>query len=121
MPERTSEHHMADRMMNNKLGNTTEITLSADEVRELIARRAYDLYQQRGTGLGDCLSDWLRAEAEVVTMLLAEPHETADTQKPNGQLVGRTVKPSRVIKAGNRSQLVGRLQKRKNALKSNPS
>ena len=117
----TSEHHLRDRMMNNKLRNTAEGALSFDEVRELIARRAYDLYQQRGTGLGDELSDWLIAEAEVVTMLLAEPQETAGTRKPNGQLVGRTVTPIRVMKAGNRPQLVRRLQKRKNVIKSNPA
>ena len=45
---------------------------SAVEAREMIASRAYELYEQRGAGSGDALSDWLRAEAELVTMLLQE-------------------------------------------------
>jgi hypothetical protein len=38
-------------------------TASPDE----IARRAYDLYQQRGGADGNDLEDWLRAERELLT------------------------------------------------------
>ena len=38
-------------------------TVSQDE----IARRAYDLYQQRGGDGGSDLDDWLRAERELLT------------------------------------------------------
>jgi hypothetical protein len=34
-------------------------------LRELIARRAYELYEERGRTDGDDLNDWLRAETEV--------------------------------------------------------
>jgi hypothetical protein len=33
---------------------------------ELIARRAYELYESRGSGPGDELTDWLTAEREVL-------------------------------------------------------
>jgi hypothetical protein len=35
------------------------------ELSELIARRAYELYEERGKCDGEDLDDWLRAEAEV--------------------------------------------------------
>jgi hypothetical protein len=33
--------------------------------REAIAQRAFELYQARGEGAGDQVSDWLRAETEL--------------------------------------------------------
>jgi len=35
-------------------------------VPELIARRAYELYESRGSGPGDELTDWLTAEREIL-------------------------------------------------------
>jgi Protein of unknown function (DUF2934) len=35
------------------------------DLREMIARRAYEIYEERGGRDGDDLNDWLRAEAEV--------------------------------------------------------
>jgi hypothetical protein len=34
-------------------------------LRELIARRAYEIYEARGGSDGEDMNDWLRAEAEV--------------------------------------------------------
>lgn len=34
-------------------------------LRELIARRAYEIYEERGQTHGDDMADWLRAEHEV--------------------------------------------------------
>lgn len=47
---------------------------SDEETSQLIAQRAYDLYQQRGAEVGGELSDWLRAEVEV-RELLPQPQE----------------------------------------------
>lgn len=52
-------------------------TLAPDEVRELIARRAYELYENRGDRTGNEISDWLKAEEEIATMLLSLPLEPA--------------------------------------------
>ena len=48
---------------------------SDEETCELIAQRAYELYQQRGAEVGAELSDWLKAEVEVRELLprLSEP------------------------------------------------
>ena len=113
MHERTRE--------DQTVGSMTDVTLSASEVREVIARRAYDLYKLRGTEFGDELSDWLRAEAEVVAMLLAEPQETADTARRIAQPAART-RNARVLKASNAKQpAVSRLPRRRNVLKNNPA
>lgn len=37
----------------------------SDEVRELIAKKAYDLYEQRGRQPAHDLEDWLQAEKLV--------------------------------------------------------
>lgn len=38
---------------------------SAPDLHEQIRRRAYDLYEQRGSTNGHELGDWLQAESEV--------------------------------------------------------
>ncbi len=47
---------------------------SDEETCELIAQRAYELYQQRGAEVGGELNDWLSAEVEV-RELLSRPKE----------------------------------------------
>jgi hypothetical protein len=42
------------------------------DLREMIARRAYEIYEERGRRDGDALSDWLRAEAEVIFSVMVE-------------------------------------------------
>ena len=47
------------------------------DLRELIARRAYEIYEERGMSHGDDLNDWLRAEAEVKSALRPEKRRPA--------------------------------------------
>jgi DUF2934 family protein len=42
------------------------------DLREMIARRAYEIYEERGGSDGDDLNDWLRAEAEVKFSVMVE-------------------------------------------------
>src|SRR5215470_1471960 len=42
------------------------------DLREMIARRAYEIYEGRGKHDGDDLNDWLRAEAEVIFSVMVE-------------------------------------------------
>jgi hypothetical protein len=42
------------------------------DLREMIARRAYEIYVERGRCDGEDLNDWLRAEAEVKSSVMAE-------------------------------------------------
>ena len=44
---------------------TVAVMKSASELQDQIRRRAYELYEQRGSNDGRELSDWLQAESEV--------------------------------------------------------
>jgi|SRR4030095_485873 hypothetical protein len=58
-------------------------TPDPNEVRELIARRAYELFENRADNFGDEISDWLQAEDEIVAMLLSLPIEGAQVETPD--------------------------------------
>jgi DUF2934 family protein len=90
MSQRISEGQVTNEAVSNQLSKMVRGSLSASEVRELIASRAYELYRHRDAEFGDELSDWLAAEGEVVTMLLAEPQETGEMKIPKGKLASRT-------------------------------
>ena len=42
------------------------------DLSEMIARRAYEIYEERGRCDGEDLNDWIRAEAEVKSSIMAE-------------------------------------------------
>jgi hypothetical protein len=46
------------------------------DLRERIARRAYEIYEERGRCDGEDLNDWLRAEAEVKSAVMGEKWST---------------------------------------------
>jgi hypothetical protein len=46
------------------------------DLRKKIEERAYQLYLERGGRYGDAVSDWLRAEKEIMKAARAEPKET---------------------------------------------
>lgn len=51
------------------------------EIRDLVSRRAYELYEERGGSDGEDMNDWLRAEAEVRASLGASGQGKSDTAK----------------------------------------
>jgi len=52
-----------------------EAKIVATPLEELIRRRAYELYVERGNQSGSELDDWLQAEEEVLQALRGEQHE----------------------------------------------
>ena len=50
------------------------------DLRELIARRAYEIYEERGMRHGDDINDWLRAEAEVKSAMGMEKRRSATSR-----------------------------------------
>lgn len=101
MSLRTSEGSMTGEAVGNHLRMAAHDSPSASEVREMIAWRAYELYKHRGTEVGDELSDWLKAEGEVVTMLLAEPIEQLEIEMPKARTANRKSDSSRTAKSVN--------------------
>jgi len=55
------------------------------DLRELIARRAYEIYEERGRCDGDDINDWLMAEAEVKSALRPEKRRPATPRVRAGQ------------------------------------
>jgi len=82
MSTRMGNAEMAVSKFHSQLINVE--TPAPNEVRELIAKRAYELYQIRGDRFGDAISDWLQAEDEVVTMFLSLPIEPAQVESSAG-------------------------------------
>jgi Protein of unknown function (DUF2934) len=48
------------------------------DLLEKIARRAYEIYEERGRRDGDDLNDWLRAEAEVIFSVIVEKRRAVE-------------------------------------------
>jgi DUF2934 family protein len=55
------------------------------DLRELIAQRAYEIYEERGGSHGDDINDWLRAEAEVKSTLKQEKRRPVTSRVRAGQ------------------------------------
>jgi hypothetical protein len=55
------------------------------DLREMIARRAYEIYEERGGNDGDDVNDWLRAEAEVKSAIRPEKRRPATSRIRAGQ------------------------------------
>jgi hypothetical protein len=122
MSERTNEGPLTIEPVSDQLSGVLYSALSACEVRDLIATRAYELYKQRDAEFGDEVSDWLKAEGEVVRMLLAEPQETVETGILNPPIAKRTKAATSTRKAANGARpRVSRWSKRKDTLKANPA
>lgn len=70
--------------------------LANTEIRDQIAFRAYELYQNRSGGNGSALEDWLRAENEIVSSLVEKElqllSESAERQGFEGK-PSRSPKP----------------------------
>ena len=55
------------------------------DLRESIARHAYEIYEERGMSHGDDINDWLRAEAEVKSALGPEKRRSSTSRARAGQ------------------------------------
>ena len=123
MSQRSSQAQVTNTAVSNEPGMMVMTgSPSASEVREVIARRAYELYKHRGPEFGDELSDWLKAEREVVTMLLAEPQETGVTEIVKARKATRTAGSPRSAKsASGTRKRVTRRPKRDITLSGNPA
>ena len=55
---------------------TAAVMKSGSELQDEIRRRAYELYEQRGSNDGHEVSDWLQAESEVAQKKVANTPRT---------------------------------------------
>ena len=61
--------------------------IAQEQIREMVAKRAYEYYQKRGRQAGSELDDWLRAEREVLAAMDYNPNAdaAASTSSPRQQ------------------------------------
>jgi len=55
----------------------------SEDLQVLIAKRAYELYGERGYRHGSALDDWLNAEREILNQIPLPPESTTDTPRPH--------------------------------------
>ena len=111
MPRRMSQIQRA----NQTALSSISVSLSAHALSEMIERRAYELYELRGAGEGDSLSDWLKAEQDIVLMLLSDPRAGVEPERRPPASSRIDARPSTPANVSRRSP------KLKNELKFNPA
>jgi hypothetical protein len=88
--EELTESGANEQRLDGPQESKTEIPLSV-----IIERRAYEIYQQRGDGEGDSVSDWLCAEREVLhDVARKSARETARREAPQSESAGLRQKSS---------------------------
>lgn len=70
---RTAATTMTKREKNTQKTEAPPLVISDEELYERVARKAYELYQQRGEEWGHEIEDWLTAERLVKAELLHGP------------------------------------------------
>lgn len=48
-----------------KLGRSSNPSMTQDDIRKLIEKKAYELFEKRGKKAGHAVNDWLEAERIV--------------------------------------------------------
>jgi len=88
------------------------------ETMELIAQRAYEIYQSRGGGHGSDQDDWFRAEGEVLPELPIQFHVADNEVRLTAQMPGFDAKDLEVEVGHRRAVLLGIHPGRNQAAKS---
>jgi HSP20 family molecular chaperone IbpA len=81
-----------------------------DEIHELIARRAYEIFESRGRADGHVLEDWVQAESELLYSCSHDVRESAEAIILHAEIPGTftadqinfSVEPRRLIVSGER-------------------
>jgi hypothetical protein len=47
---------------------SSSVKVTEETINDLIRKRAYEIYEKKGTRDGDALADWIQAEREVKKM-----------------------------------------------------
>lgn len=91
-----------------RLASPHELCQSQQELHELIALRAFEMFEKRGRQHGQDVSDWLQAESEILHQCRHDVRERPDSFLIRGELPGGftpdqikvSVEPRRVIVSG---------------------
>jgi HSP20 family protein len=75
-----------------KQSNTDDVFDQIEETYNAIARRAFELFDNRGRWFGHELEDWFRAESELLHPVHLEITETDDNLAVQAEVPGFTIK-----------------------------
>ena len=106
-PQTASESQIADMM----IVEATALFNRMEEIRQEIARRAYELFEERGREPGHEQQDWLLAESKLLIPLSIEMVETSKQLRVTAEVADFTekdiqvsVEPRRLLIGGKKTQ-----------------
>jgi HSP20 family protein len=92
--------------------SSEEVLKEVSQLNDLIARRAFEIFEQRGSSPGHDVEDWLRAESELlqpVPLNVTELREVyivqAEVPGFSGEQIGISVEPRRLLISGKREPI----------------
>jgi hypothetical protein len=83
--EETQDQLMQDQLTNDAPKNGaffSEEAQAATDVQEAIRRRAYEIFQERGTTPGSEVEDWLQAKAEILEAQEVRGSDSLENVRP---------------------------------------
>lgn len=91
-----------------KLVPPADLFKRAEQLYEQIARRAFELFESTGRGLGRELDDWFKAEAELLHPVHIDVSEVGDDVKVRAEVPGFTAKELEVALEPRRLTITGK-------------
>jgi HSP20 family protein len=88
-----------------------------DQIYDLIAKRAFEIFNNNGRWFGTELSDWLQAESEILHPVHLEISETDDALNVRAEVPGFTAKELNIQVEGNRLTIAGKHESKEETTK----
>jgi HSP20 family protein len=88
-----------------------------DQVYASIAKRAFEIFNNKGQWFGNELSDWLQAESEILHPIHLEIAETEDALNVRAEVPGFTAKELNIQVEGNRLTIAGKHESKEETTK----
>ncbi len=107
----TSKPQSAKHPVILKLIGGSPFSQRMQQVYNIVAHRAYELYESRGRQDGHDLEDWLRAEAELLNSLPIEVSETKDQVIVRAKAPGPSANDCEVRVAPHRLIITGKRER----------
>jgi HSP20 family protein len=88
-----------------------------DQIYDTIAKRAFEIFSDKGRGIGNDLADWLQAESEILHPVHLEIAETEEGLSVRAEVPGFTAKELNIQVEGNRLTIAGKHESREETTK----
>jgi HSP20 family protein len=92
----------------NKRTGLDKYTEKFNQLNDSIAKRAYEIFDNKGRWFGNELADWLQAESEILHPVHLAIAETEDALTVRAEVPGFTAKDLTIQVEGNRLTIAGK-------------